>query len=388
MTRTPFESGQGMPEQNDTPDPGFPFGPDAAGERSGDLDELALRRLLHDAVRDVEPREGSLDHLSRAVPARRARRRQVMVGAAAGVLLVGTAVPAAVHLADLGYDASGSAHSSDSQASGSDPATLGGEGPGGLARRRTGPGGTGHGPAATAPSLGPGASPVTSDPADAPPCSRGQLGQGSAHTDTPDALGRVYGVFRVVNVSGTSCAVVGDGQIAVAAQGSATAGGIQVVAHTQGDPATPLLPNPSEDPAAVVLPPGQAYQVQFAWIPASGGGPSGCATDPPPPSGNGGTATPGAGGTGGDSGGTTAGADATTAGGTADSAGTMAPDSTTDDGGGGTSASPSPTTPGPAGDAAVSLSTIPPEGGPAAATTDISGACAGTVYQTDPLPTA
>ncbi|NEC17049.1 hypothetical protein G3I50_01985, partial [Streptomyces parvus] len=43
-----------------------------AADRSRELDEVALRRMLHGAVRDISPSEGTLDHLHRAVPARRA----------------------------------------------------------------------------------------------------------------------------------------------------------------------------------------------------------------------------------------------------------------------------------------------------------------------------
>ncbi|MCZ0980185.1 hypothetical protein O1L60_17650 [Streptomyces diastatochromogenes] len=51
------------------------------GTGDGD-DELALRRLFQDAVSGLEPSHGSLEHLRRAVPARRARKRQALVGAA------------------------------------------------------------------------------------------------------------------------------------------------------------------------------------------------------------------------------------------------------------------------------------------------------------------
>ncbi|NED11681.1 hypothetical protein G3I33_09280, partial [Streptomyces sp. SID9124] len=66
----------------------------------GDGDEDALRRMMHGVVQGLEPSEGSLDRLQRAVPARRARRRQALVGAAAAALLIGTAVPAFVHVAN------------------------------------------------------------------------------------------------------------------------------------------------------------------------------------------------------------------------------------------------------------------------------------------------
>ncbi|CAM5418148.1 hypothetical protein STANM309S_03678 [Streptomyces tanashiensis] len=71
------------------------------GPGEGD-DELALRRLFQDAVGGMEPSLGSLEHLRRAVPARRARKRQAIVGAAAAAVLIGTAVPAFVHVAASG----------------------------------------------------------------------------------------------------------------------------------------------------------------------------------------------------------------------------------------------------------------------------------------------
>ena len=53
---------------------------DDPGPDGLDSDELALRRMLHHAVQQMEPRDGTLDHLRRAVPARRARKRQATVG--------------------------------------------------------------------------------------------------------------------------------------------------------------------------------------------------------------------------------------------------------------------------------------------------------------------
>jgi hypothetical protein len=400
MTRTPFEPGKGMPEKKpfdapyDSPfdattdafDASFAavFGTAPAAPDDGDgppsLDELSLRRLLHDAVRDVEPRTGALDRLARAVPARRARRRQAMVGAAAGVLLFGTAVPALLHLATGHPNRNGAVQASGGLTPGSTPGTLGGELPGDPSGRTT----TGTGTLPTTGRTG-GASAAASMPAigDTPACSRQQLGDGTAHTDAPDAQGKVYGTFSVVNVSSTPCAVVGAAQLAVTAQGATEPGSIQVADHTTGDPAT-ALPDPANAPAAVVLPPGQAYQVDFAWVPATAGdGVSGCVTDTAPPADPTGGDSSGTTGTGGDAGGT--GTDST--GGTSNS-GLLASSTTTDSGG--ATAPPSSgddTTTSPPDDG-ISLASVPPGGGPAAATASIPGACAGTVYQTTPLPTA
>lgn len=46
---------------------GGPDSPDPLDSLGGD--ELALRRLLHEAVEEIEPKSGTLDHLRRAVPA-------------------------------------------------------------------------------------------------------------------------------------------------------------------------------------------------------------------------------------------------------------------------------------------------------------------------------
>ncbi len=386
------------------------------------MDELALRRLMHDAVRGVEPRADALDRLAHAVPARRARRRQAMVGAAAGVLLVGTAMPAVLHATQPTADTTRDVNAVGGPAPGDFPATHTGTGPTGPAVLPT-PGVTAPGatPGALAPSTpappGAVAAPVPGGGSltDTPACSRTQLGQGSAALGTPDAVGRVYGTFRVANVSGRSCAVTGPSEISVTVQGSTDPSHIQVVDHTEGDPAGGL-PDPDDEPAAVILPPGQAYQVQFAWIPASGGGPSGCApaTSAPPSTGSedggigdrgiggrgdggSGTGTGGTGSTGDSAGGTTSAPDASAGGATGH--GPAALTLTDDDSGGGDGGGTGPTppdddngsgtaspTPPPPGDG-IALSDTPPEGEPAAASTDISGACAGTVYQTDPMPT-
>lgn len=62
-------------------------------------EEEALRGLLHGAVEGLQPSAGALERLRHAVPARRARKRQALLGAAAVALLAGTAIPALMHLA-------------------------------------------------------------------------------------------------------------------------------------------------------------------------------------------------------------------------------------------------------------------------------------------------
>ncbi|MYR56180.1 hypothetical protein GTY54_07920, partial [Streptomyces sp. SID625] len=118
---------------NDSPDAEGPA-PERtapADEALGGLapDELALRRLLHRAVQDVEPSDGTLEHLRRAIPARRARKRQATIGMAAAALFLGTAVPALVHVSrSAGPDANPAIAGQASQAQGGagrskDPAT-------------------------------------------------------------------------------------------------------------------------------------------------------------------------------------------------------------------------------------------------------------------------
>ncbi|WP_413102032.1 hypothetical protein [Streptomyces sp. Inha503] len=332
-------------------------------DEPGGEDEEALRRLLHRAVDELEPSPESLDHLRRAVPARRARRRQALVGAAAALVLGCAAVPALVHVAttsDGSNDRPANAASSHRT-----PETSGGrhgegsggkdaDGPSDTVEEHKGdkgkdkgrdkpPKGEEGGSGGTAPD------PTNTLNATSPTCGRAQLTSGGAGSvGAADAEGRVYGSFRVVNVSDRACTVEGSGSVGASAQGGADASRILVVDHTAGDAAAGL-PDPSTQPGTLILKPGQAYEVKFAWIPASGGGTSGCSTT--------GTPTP----------------DPST-----DSAQDGPQDDpTTGDPGG---------TPGGGGgepqDASVLVSHTPEAGDPAAASVTIGGACAGTIYRT------
>ncbi|OCC09163.1 hypothetical protein [Streptomyces sp. PTY087I2] len=253
--------------------------PDRSG---GELDEVALRRMLHGAVRDITPSEGTLDHLHRAVPARRARRRQAVVGAAAAALLIGTAVPAFVHVATS--DGSSAARPAiaghGEQAQGGNGEEPGPEEPG---RRSVAPtereseGGKGEAAPDPTPSRGAGRDPDAAvagekpdspsvDLASLPVCDPGQLGVASASTDAPGADGTVYGSFRIANVSGTDCTVSSNGTVGFTALGAADSQKIVVVQHAAGD-AAPGLPDPSQEPGTVLLKPAMAYEVRFAWVP-------------------------------------------------------------------------------------------------------------------------
>ncbi|WP_189928888.1 hypothetical protein [Streptomyces sulfonofaciens] len=275
-------------------DPGtWPSGPDESGENDGlGADEQALRRLLREAVKEVGPGEQSLERLRRAVPARRARKRQALVGAAAAVVLLGTAVPALIHVSN----SRGAGHDRTAVA-GHDQDVPGGTGHGKEAdggRQGAGqPSGSGHskhdGAAHGSHGHGTGdaGSAGSPDPentlaARSPGCVASALGNAQASVGPPDAEGKVYGSFRVSNVSGSDCTVDGAGTVATLAQGAADPARITVVDHTAGDPATGL-PAPADQPAQLILAPGQSYQVEFAWVP-SAACPSGGDASPDPTS--------------------------------------------------------------------------------------------------------
>ncbi|MFG2330103.1 hypothetical protein ACGFMM_10795 [Streptomyces sp. NPDC048604] len=324
-------------------------------------DEAALRRLLQTAVSDLEPSDGALDHLRRAVPARRARKRQAVVGMAAAAVLIGTAIPAFVHVANSGgvTDAAAINAGHGEQAQGGTGSETGVEG-----------GGKGSGsPTASA-------SPTRDDPSSdkprrtgtstgggwddgtgqqvpdsvaisAPACRADQLGVTSAHSGSPDADGKVYGTFRVSNLSGRDCAVSGSGSIAFQTSGAADPGKISVVPHHAGD-AAGGLPDPSQESPSLLLKPDTAYEVKFAWVPSET-----CPTANTSP-----TPTPTDGGTG--TGGST-GTDTTDG---------AQPQLVAEDGG--------------LVDGSVAVTHTAESGGPSASTT-IPNACAGTIYRTGVL---
>lgn len=338
-----------------------------AADRPGELDEVALRRMLHGAVRDITPSEGTLDHLHRAVPARRARRRQAVVGAAAAALLIGTAVPAFVHVAtsDGSSTANPAIAGHGEQAQGGNGEEPGPEEPGRRSEvpaERESEGGEGEAAPDPSPSRGEGSDPdgavagekpdtPSVDYASLPVCDPGQLGVASASTDAPGADGTVYGSFRIANVSGTDCTVSSNGTVGFTALGAADSQKIVVVQHAAGD-AAPGLPDPSQEPGTVLLKPAMAYEVRFAWVPTDT-----CPTTGPSP-----TPTPSADGAGGPVGG-----------GSENQSG-VDPQSLYEDGG--TTAE---------GSVAV---THTPESGAPTAQTEIPNACSGTIYRTGVLATS
>ncbi|MGR4881362.1 hypothetical protein ACIPUC_18420 [Streptomyces sp. LARHCF249] len=269
----------------------------------GASEEEALRGLLRGAVEGLQPADGALERLRYAVPARRTLKRQVFVGAAAVALLAGTAIPAALHMAadeaattehstmaGHGAEAGGKPGSASSDphqnGSGSQPrATRSGGGTpdaGGTTGQpdpeATGSpaGGVTAGPSSsgTDPGTVVGAGKGPQPPAaasGAPGCGAEQLGVvGSARA--PEADGKIYGSFKVTNVSAQGCTVSGPDTVTAAAAAGAPTGpgsGVAVVAHTAGDPASGLLPDPSAEAPVLVLPPNSAYEVRFAWVPSA-----------------------------------------------------------------------------------------------------------------------
>jgi len=266
-------------------------------------DELALRRVLHSAVGEIEPRDGTLEHLRRAVPARRARKRQVLVGMAAAALFAGTAVPALVHVSRAtGSPADPSIAGQASRAhggTGEDKGDSNGSGgSGGASDSVKDKGDSGHhgkrdkGTGKGRGTTGSGSTTPGSSLAD---CTAAQLGGATSSVNPADAAGVVYGTFRVANISGTTCTVSGPGTVGATPQGAADPARVTVVSHVTGDAAT-ALPDPSQELASLILKPGMAYQVKFAWVPSEtcptqGAGDGGTGTGPSPdPSASDGTA--------------------------------------------------------------------------------------------------
>jgi hypothetical protein len=331
-------------------------------------DEAALRLLMQDAVSGLQPAPDALDHLRRAVPARRQRRRQAMVGAAAVVLLAGMAIPAllratgATGTADTAATGLASAHTGAPDEDGHTSAW----GDSGVSTGEPPPGRPGDVPTTPPLTPGPGTDPANPPVSTSgtlvavPDCSSTHLGQGTSQAETPDSNGQVYGWFRVTNVSDLACAVPNAGVVQAFAQGAADPSKIQVVDHTDGDAATGL---PAATAGPVVLNPGDDYEVAFAFVPVSDGN-SGCPVTPTPtPT----TPTPTDSPT--ESPATTGGSDSGTSGNSASTQlGNDAP------------ASPDP--------GSITLSHTPAAGAPVVDGPVIQGACAGTVYTTTAIPEA
>ncbi|MEV6075999.1 hypothetical protein AB0L80_13000 [Streptomyces sp. NPDC052069] len=327
----------------------------------GELDEVALRRMLRGAVHDLAPSEGTLDHLHRAVPARRARRRQAVVGAAAAALLIGTAVPAFVHVASSDGSSTDrpaiAGHGEQTQGgNGTETGSEAGNDLPSNASERENEGGKGLPDASGSPSASGGtdtegnaiggvADSPRSEVASMPTCDPSQLGVASAGTGATGADGTVYGSFKIANVSGKDCSVSSNGTVSFLASGAADPLKIDVVQHTAGDAASGL-PDPSTEPGTVLLKPSMAYEVKFAWVPTDTCPTTGATPSPTP--------TDGAGG----------------------STGEGSPQD-------GTQAQLAGEEGGPA-DGSVAVTHTPESGAPTAET-KIDNACAGTIYRTGVL---
>ncbi|MFD4754167.1 hypothetical protein [Streptomyces sp. NPDC058426] len=252
-----------------------------------------MRALFHGAVDGLAPGEGTLDRLHAAVPARRARKRQTLVGVAAAVILLGTAIPAAVHVAAApGHEAdpamagsSQDAHTPTSAETKRPKSPEHVEGGGRSASPHSSASGGHRGGVSGSPD------PETHSSAgtvlaEAPRCEPTQLGDAAADRGTPAADGTVYGSFRVANISGEKCAVTSPGQVQVAVVGGTSRTTVPVVQHQDGD-AAGGLPGTSQSVQALLLDPGQSYEVRFAFVPDSTcptGGPTQGPGDPDPSS--------------------------------------------------------------------------------------------------------
>ncbi|MEV0320821.1 hypothetical protein ACIBKX_23415 [Streptomyces sp. NPDC050658] len=362
--------GQGQGEESTGPKAGTGTDADAgtdAGAADGDgfgSDELALRRMMRQAVQEIEPNDKALERLRYAVPARRARKRQAVVGMAAAALFIGTAIPALVHVTN----SSGGSDDRPSIAGNSEQTQGGsseGKGPDGGEKGEGGDSGPSKskdkkdkkdkkgdkekGEASGGATGGP--DPEGTASTDAPACAIDQLGNASGSAGTAEADGKVYGSFRVANISGSSCTVSAAGSVSTSVAGAADDAKINVTDHVAGDAAT-ALPDPAQAVSQLVLKPGEAYEVRFAWVPSEScptdGGGGDPTPDPSPTEGNGG----GAGGT---DGGTPGGAE---------------PQMVREDGG--------------VLEGSVTVSLTAAAGAPTTGTT-ISNACAGTIYRTGML---
>ncbi|GAA1933124.1 hypothetical protein GCM10009716_45420 [Streptomyces sodiiphilus] len=441
-----LRQGTEQPERADAPAPEVRSRPDAdqarapagqeagpAGAWPGGRDEEALRRLLRDAVGDLEPSRDALVRLERAVPTRRRRRRQLVLGTAASFALFAVGTPVVQYAAtERGMtDESGSAviggrpGGEEGGTGGADGGTgePGAHASGGEAGRQD-PDASGTGPAGTpSPDATAEAGEITPEDRDAlavssPRCDRDQLGDVRAEAGPADEQGRIHGTIRLANVSGDPCRIKGTDELTVTPLGDTDAADFHVVTRAEGDRAT-RLPTPDQYQDNLVLLPGESYQVLFAWVPSEGG-PGGCPVHSPVPAppDDGDTSGPGgsegSGGQGGAGGGSTPGGPGdpvddldgigqaslfrTTGNGNggataqgAGNAGSSGGNAANSGGAGGSAGTGGTTGPGgpeaPSGNAAM-LRYTPAAGEPRAAQLVLEGVCAGTVYRTGVLAAA
>lgn len=321
------------------------------------VDEQELRRLLRQAVDDLEPSPHALERLQHAVPARR-RRKRMVAGAVAVAAVLGVSLPVVLH---SGVVAGLSGDDPATTAQGGDTVSPpGGEHPTGGHQSSGEPsprGEHGSGGAGDEPSAGTTPSPDSSEAPDhdqtfdtsSPSCSRDQLADGGSRSDPADPSGRISGLFVVVNTSAEPCTISDPGMVAASVQGAKDRASVQVLDNT-GGLRVDGLPAPEEERDELVLRPQESYVIRFVWLPREGGGPTGC-----------------------DDSATTSGGDSSS--GVAGQG--EAPPATEAPGGDGN---------GNAAVTSVLLGYTPGAGEPRLSTLTLPGACAGTVYRSGLLP--
>ncbi|MFB7665960.1 hypothetical protein ACFC1R_18730 [Kitasatospora sp. NPDC056138] len=326
--------------------------------------ERRLRELLHQSVTEVQPDPAALLRIRQAVPRRRARHRNVWTGTVAAALLVVAAVPTIKGVQHFDLSDGPATGRTLADTDGRSPASPSEDSTAGRSHlpRPTGsadqsgtasPGAEASSEAAS-PTAGVDGSPAGTVPL--PACVRADLGAGSSYLAAADSNGKVYGWFTVLNTSGRSCELTGPGTVAVSSVQGADPAKVKVVDHLAGDPAVGL-PDPVPASGPLVLPPKAGYQVRFGWVPDTPCPNTGGGSSPAAPAPQTAAAAPAA----------APAADASP--GAPSSPGT----------GPSPSSSPPPSTP-----ASITLEHTPQSGGPAAATAQVSGACAGTVYRSAP----
>ncbi|MBW8803147.1 MAG: hypothetical protein JF587_04710 [Catenulisporales bacterium] len=263
--------------------PGGDFDPEFQDREADELGAL-LRDRMEQAVAGLQPRSGTLEHLRRAVPARRRRRQAALATTAVTVLAVGTGAALAAH---------GSLHPSRPvQAGGGDVGNLMSAGTSG---ERGGGSGHGPGPIGGLPSRG-GSSSAAGSSATAssvvspsssrtqtsnspasqqdtgspvPPACQNSAVQSVTRTQSSSTGGVTY--ETVIGTVKSACTVTGMPSLTAADASGALA---RVPQHKPDPTVAPLLP---DVPAGrtLFLRPGDRFEFQFAWVPLA------CATSQP-----------------------------------------------------------------------------------------------------------
>ncbi len=396
------------------PDAGYPYPADPLdefewGEQQDDPEEI-LRRLLRDTVQPIEPSPDSLEHLRVAVPARRRRHRQLLLGAAASVVLLGVGMPLMVTSAArlgagegeaVGADEHGYLAEDGTVVDGGSPGEPDTYDSGGAETASPEDGAdSGTGGESSSPggddqsSAGDELEDWESFGAASPTCTRSQLGNAETVMHEPDAEGRIYGAIRMDNVSDEACRIDGTGELVALPLGATDSADVQIIDRTEGDRAEGL-PTPDESYQELILPPGTGYEVQFAYVPEAESASGGCVQSDPSPDPTEpvvGTDDPATVSDTGDTGGTAEGSEG-------DNSGTGDTGDSGDNGDNGTSEGDSGdngdngdngqggTTDGGTGetDEGVMLRYTPAAGEPEAAQLNLAGVCTGTVYRTGVL---